>query len=166
MRDYLTIAKIVRPHGLKGEVKVRPLIGDGMQMTDFKKVYLGRQNIPSQILSVKSLNGFFALGLDTLTIIDDAEKFRNQYISIDKADYPQLFAELRASDVVGFEVKTTDGELVGVVTKYDDYGSATVITIGHNGMSYQLPLVEDVIWLSDDSTHLVVDRERYMAVRV
>ena len=166
MKEYLTIAKIVRPHGLKGEVKVRPLIDDGMKMTDFKKVYLGRQNIPSQILSVKSLNGFFALGLDTLKIIDEAEEFRNQYISIDKADYPHLFQELRASDVVGFEVKTEEGEVVGVVTKYDDYGSATVITIGQFGMSYQIPLVEDIVWLSDDGTHLVVNKERYMAVRV
>lgn len=166
MQNYLTIAKIVRPHGLKGEVKVRPLIGDGISMTDFKKVYLGKQNIPSQILSVKSLNGFYSLGLDTLHTIDDAEKFRNQYIMIDRNDYPALYGELRASDVVGFEVKTEEGKPMGVVVKYDDYGSATVLTIGDSGMTYQIPMVQDVIWLSKDGKHLVVDKERYLGVRV
>ena len=166
MQQYLTIAKIVRPHGLKGEVKVRPLIGDGISMTDFKKVYLGKQNIPSQILSVKSLNGFYSLGLDTLKSIDEAEKFRNQYIQVDRNDYPRLYGDLRASDVVGFEIRTEDGEPMGVVVKYDDYGSATVLTINDCGMSYQIPMVQDIVWLSKDKTHLVVDKDKYMGVRV
>ena len=86
MQNYLTIAKIVRPHGLKGEVKVRPLIDDGISMTDFKKVYLGKQNIPSQILSVKSLNGFYSLGLDTLHSI----RFRIYQISVNDGEILKL----------------------------------------------------------------------------
>ena len=166
MSNYLPIAKIVRPHGLKGEVKVRPLVDEDVNMTEFKKVYLGKANIPSQVLSVKPLNGFFSIGLDTLSSIDEAEKYRNQFILVDRADYPQLFGQLRASDIIGYELKSEEGELLGNVVAYNDYGASTILTIGFGGMNYQIPMVEEIVWLSGDKTHLVTNKEKYLAVRI
>ena len=77
----IQIAKILRPHGVKGAVKVSANLSD-IPFSLFKKVYLGKSRIPSKITKVMPLNGFYSVMLDTIKTCDEAEKYRNQqYIS-------------------------------------------------------------------------------------
>lgn len=167
MKDFLAIAEILKPHGLRGAMKVAPLYQSVVNYKSLKRVYITEKNIEANVVQVKSLNNFYSIELDLFNNIDNVETLRGEYIFVDKNDYPEYFnGVLFSGDIVGFEVKTLDGDTIGFITSADEYGASTVLTISNNGQSYMIPMIDDVIWLSDDKTCMEIDYNRFLEVRV
>ena len=55
MKDFLTIATIVKPQGIRGEVKVLALTDSPEDLQAFTRVYVGGK--PCKILKVRAQNG-------------------------------------------------------------------------------------------------------------
>lgn len=161
----IQIAKILRPHGVKGAVKVSVNLPD-IPFSIFKKVYLGKSRIPSKITKIIPLNGFYSIMLDTIKSCDEAEKYRNQPIYIEREDYSVFDDMVLSSDYIGVEVKTKDGKYIGVVVDVDNYGSADILSINCNGTTYMVPLIEDVLQFDKTNNVFIIDEQRFMEIRV
>ena len=86
--NLLEIGKILRPHGVKGAVKVESYIDETFS---FKNVLVGKDKQPATIKSVQHLNkDFYIITLNIIPDIDTAEKFRNQSIYIDRSEYSEF----------------------------------------------------------------------------
>ena len=161
----IQIAKILRPHGVKGAVKVSANLSD-IPFSLFKKVYLGKARIPSKITKVMSLNGFYSIMLDTIKSCDEAETFRNQPIYVDREDYDVFDDYMLPSDYIGVEVKSTDGKDIGIVVDVENYGSADIISINCGGTTYMVPFVEDTLHFDKSNNVFVIDYNRFLEIRV
>jgi 16S rRNA processing protein RimM len=161
----IQIAKILRPHGVKGAVKVSANLSD-IPFSLFKKVYLGKTRIPSKITKVMSLNGFYSVMLDTIKTCDEAEKYRNQPIYIEREEYSIFDDMVLTSDYIGVEVKTEDGKYIGVVVDVDNYGSADILSINCNGTTYMVPLIDDTLQFDKSNNVFIIDEQRFMEIRV
>ncbi|MBQ8522454.1 MAG: 16S rRNA processing protein RimM [Clostridia bacterium] len=161
----IQIAKILRPHGVKGAVKVSVSLTD-IPFSIFKKVYLGKNRIPSKITRIMPLNGFYSIMLDTIKSCDEAEKYRNQPIYIEREDYSIFDDMVLTSDYIGVEVKTKEGKYIGVVVDVDNYGSADILSINCNGTTYMVPLIEDTLQFDKTNKVFIIDEQRFMEIRV
>ncbi len=161
----IQIAKILRPHGVKGAVKVSASLSD-IPFSIFKKVYLGKNRIPSKITKVMSLNGFYSVMLDTIKSCDEAETYRNQPIYINREEYDIFDDIVLSSDYIGVEVKTAEGKYIGVVVDVDNYGSADILSINCNGTTYMVPLIEDTLHFDKKNNIFIIDEQRFVEIRV
>ena len=161
----IQIAKILRPHGVKGAVKISASLTD-IPFSIFKKVYLGKNRIPSKIIKVMPLNGFYSIMLDTIKTCNEAELYRNQPIYIEREDYSVFDDMVLTSDYIGVEVKTKDGKYIGVVVDVDNYGSADILSINCNGTTYMVPMVEDTLQFDKSNNVFIIDEQRFMEIRV
>ena len=161
----IQIAKILRPHGVKGAVKVSVNLTD-IPFSIFKKVYLGKQRIPSKIVKIMPLNGFYSVTLDTIKSCDEAEKFRNQPIYIEREEYSQFDDMVLTSDYIGVEVKTEEGKYIGVVVDVDNYGSADILSINCGGTTYMVPLIADTLQFDKNNNMFIINEQRFMEIRV
>ena len=159
------IAKILRPHGVKGAVKISASLSD-ISFSTFKNVYLGKARVPSKIIKIMPLNGFYSITLDTIKTCEEAEKYRNQPIFVNREDYDVFDDVMLMSDYIGIEVKTEAGEYVGVVVDVDNYGSADILSINCNGTTYMVPYIEDTLQFDKDNNIFVIDEQRFMEIRV
>jgi ribosomal 30S subunit maturation factor RimM len=77
--NLLEIGKILRPHGIKGAVKVECYVDE--HFSTFNDVMITEKRAKAQVRNVQSLNkDFYIVNFDVVPDIDTAEKFRNQSI--------------------------------------------------------------------------------------
>ena len=161
----IQIAKILRPHGVKGAVKVSANLAD-IPFSIFNKVYLGKDRIPSKITKVMNLNGFYSIMLDTIKSCNDAETYRNQAIYVNREDYSVFDDIMLDGDYIGVEVKTKEDKYVGVVVDIENYGSADILSINCNGSTYMVPFIDDILQFDKSKNIFIIDEQRFMEIRV
>lgn len=161
----IQIAKILRPHGVKGAVKVSVSLTD-IPFSMFKKVYLGKDRIPSKITKIMPLNGFYSIMLDTIKTCEIAETYRNQPIYINREEYDVFDDIVLSSDYIGAEVKTADGKYIGVVVDVDNYGAADILSINCSGTTYMVPFIEDTLQFDKTNGIFIINEQRFLEIRV
>ena len=163
--DLLEIGKIVRTHGVKGAVKVMSYID--RDFATFKHVYIGSNKINANIVKVQSLNNdAYSVTLDVIPDIDTAEKYRNQSIYIDRSEYDDLSEQLYLSDLIGKNVIDENGEILGVLVDYNNYGASDILEIKCGAVTYSLPFIDDIIYFDEDEESFVIDKQKFIDMRV
>lgn len=163
--NLLEIGKILRPHGIKGAVKVECYLDE--HFSKFKEVLITNKLEKAKVKNVQSLNkGFCIVTLDILPDIDTAEKFRNQSIYINREDYTEFKDKLYMSDLVNKPVLNEKDEKIGDMVDYDDYGATVILTIRVGAVSYQIPYVKDIIVYEIDKNAFVIDQQKFDDLKI
>ena len=163
--NLLEIGKILRPHGIKGAVKVECYVDEHFSM--FKDVMITNKLAKAQVKNVQNLNkDFYIVTLDVIPDIDTAEKFRNQSIYIDRDNYKEFKEKLYMSDLINKPVLNEKGDQIGYMVDYDDYGASVVLTIKSGVSSYQVPYVKDIIIYDEEKNAFVIDQQTFEDVRI
>ena len=161
----LEVGKILRPHGVKGAVKVECFVDE--HFSAFNNVFITSKLAKAEVKSVQDLNkDFYIVNLDIIPDIDIAEKFRNQSIYIDRSDYPQFSDKVYLSDLIHKNVLDENGDKIGELADYEDYGAATILTIKCGPVSYQIPYVDEIIEYDADKDAFIIEKKKFEAVRV
>ena len=169
MNELTEIGKVTKPQGLKGEMKVQSFSNNPQRFLEYSYVYLGEQQVKTKVLSSRIRNGFAYIMLDGINSIEEAEKYRNQFISIDKSQLPALDdGEYFIADLVGCTVFDDTGAQLGVVTEVNDYGMADIITLKQGTKKeISFPFLERVISSVDVvNKKIVVKSQEFSEVSV
>lgn len=163
--NLLEIGKIVRPHGVKGAVKVIKYLD--ADFSQFSNIYVGQKLQQAKIKSVSNLNNdACVLVLDLISDCEQAEKFRNLSIFINREEYKEFKDKLYLSDLINKSVLNERGETVGNMVDYDDYGATVILTIKCGAVSYQIPYVSDIISFNGQLDAFVVNQQTFEDVRI
>lgn len=166
MKNFIQIARILRPHGIKGALKISPTISD-IPFSKFSSILVGDDKELMHVKRVQPLNQFLLLQIEEITSCEHAEFYRNQCIYADRDFYPELLKDVvMMSDYIGCEVVDENGQRVGVVVDANDYGSAEIITINCGGVSYQVPFISDTLKFDKKAEKFIIDSKRFLEVRV
>ena len=120
MNEYLMIGEVLKPQGVRGEVKIKPYAADLEAFHDWKTLYLldGTVYQPIKAVCSRVHDGFAYVTLGECKTMDDAEKLRGQKLYIDRAHALSL-AEDEAVDETGASLgKLTDVLQHGAVDVY------------------------------------------------
>jgi 16S rRNA processing protein RimM len=127
--EYLIIGKIVKPFGVKGEIKVFPITDSVSRFEGLSFVYL--QNGSSfdryDVNQTRLTNEYVLLKLKGLDSRTDADKLRGEYIYVDRENAVKLEdSSYYYYDLLDCKVITTEGKQLGIVYDIQNAGSCDV----------------------------------------
>lgn len=154
-KSYLAIGRIVGPHGIRGEVKVEPMTDFPERFQAGAKVSLGMQTgeteaTPVEIATARPHQGRWLVQFSHVKDRNAAETLRDQYILIpEESAMPLGEHENYAHDLIGLDVATANGELIGkLVEILFTPANDVYITRGERGETL-IPATREVILAVD-----------------
>jgi 16S rRNA processing protein RimM len=147
---WVPLAEVARPHGVRGEVRVKMYNSDSELLPSLSEVLVRRRDGAERTIRLQSVRGadagYLLAKLEGVDDRDAAESFRGAELCVRRDAFPPLEeGEFYACDVVGARLYGPDGEL-GIVEDLASYPTADVL-IGRlsGGTRCEIPLVEDYI---------------------
>lgn len=149
MEEYIEIGQIVNTNGLKGLLKVKPLTDDITRFEELETIYIQihSQLVKKKIEKVRYVKNMVLLKLEGIDDINEAEKYRNLYIKINRKDIKELPENsYLIVDMLKCEVYTEENELLGKMIDVLQTGSNDVYVVkNENGKEILLPAIKDVV---------------------
>lgn len=149
MKEYMEIGQIVNVTGLKGMMKVNPFTDDITRFEDLEEIYIeyDKELIVFSIEKVGYQKRQVLLKLKNIDTIEDAEKYRNCYLKINRKDAVKLPKDTYfISDLIDIEVYTLEGDKLGKIEDIFSTGSNDVYVVKQeSGKQILLPAIADVI---------------------
>lgn len=145
----LEVGQIVNTFGIKGFVKVNPWVNDVTRFENLTTIYIKSKNNTKkyEIEEVKYQKNMVLLKLKGIETIEQAETLRNSYIEIDRLDaIPLEQGEYFIADLLGAEVYSDEGELLGILDDIYNTGSSDIYVVKNElGKTILLPYIDEVI---------------------
>lgn len=149
MEEYLEIGQIVNTNGLKGMLKIKPFTDDITRFEDLEFVYIqkGQELIEKNIEEVKYVKNMVLPKLEGIDNIDEAEKYRNLYIKINKKDIGDIPEDsYLIVDMLKCNVYTDEDKLLGKMVDVLTTGSNDVYVVKtESGKEILLPAIKEVV---------------------
>jgi 16S rRNA processing protein RimM len=131
---YLRAGQIVRPHGVRGDVKIVPLTDDPARFCALKNAYLEQAGAitPVSLGNVRFQPGAVLLHIEGYDTPEQAELLKNAYLCVDRAHAVKLEADTYfVADLIGCETFDTRGRAFGKITDVLETGANDVYEIEH-----------------------------------
>lgn len=142
--EYITIGQILAPWGIRGKIRVAVTTDFPQRFAPGEKVYINHQ--PTTIDSAQWHKGRVIIKLSGTDSVAAAQKLRRQAIEIPHSQLQVLpEGEYYLFQIIGLEVWTTAGELLGEVTEiHTSRSNDTYLVRGDRG-EILIPAIEDVV---------------------
>ena len=149
MQKRLEIGQIINVFGIKGELKVIPFTDNISRFDDLKKVYI-KSNKQEKIYKVENVRyhkNMVLLKLEGVENPEQAELLKNAFLEIDREDaVPLEEGQYFIADLIGLEVYTDEGKLLGKVDDIYNTGANDIYVVKDElGKQVLLPGIKEVI---------------------
>lgn len=142
--EFITIGKIIAPWGTKGKLKIKVVTEFPQRFTPGSKVYIDQQ--PMTISSTEWHKGVAIIKLDTIDNIKDVQRLQGQPMEIHHSQvYPLPEGQYYHFQLIGLEVWTSQGELLGTVTEILTAESNDNYVVRGAKGELLIPAIEDVV---------------------
>ncbi len=148
MVDRFRVGIITGTHGLKGEVRVLPTTDDPDRFRSLKNVLLtgAGKETPAIIERAGRAGRFIVLKLRGTDTIEQAVLLKGRSVEIDRADAVELEeGEHFIPDLIGCEVVTEEGRLLGRLTDVILTGANDVYEVSGRDGTLLLPVIPECI---------------------
>ena len=162
----LVIAEVLKPQGIRGELKIKTFTDYPEDVKAFKTLYI--DDVAYKILSYRvGTDGFAYVGLRGIPDRNSAELFRGKKIEGDRDDAPALEeGQYYIVDIIGLSCETEEGEFLGTVKDVSNL-SSDIYTIEKAGKSTLFPAVKGVVKKVDlTNKKLIVDKKIFDEIAV
>ncbi len=114
MQKFLTVATILKPQGIRGEIKVMPLTDSEDNLKSFSSVIIA--GVSYKVLACRTAGGYAYITLRGVADRNAAELLRGKEVLVDRDEAPELPEDrVYIADVIGCELVTEEGEKIGKV---------------------------------------------------
>ncbi len=161
----LIVGEVLKPQGIRGEIKVKPFTDCAEDFKRFKRIFLDGEEY--KILSVRAGAGEAYLGLRGVHDRNAAELLRGKKITVPREEAPEPEeGRYYIADLLESEIFTEEGERLGVLS--DIRQAATdIYTLIDGEKEILFPAVRGVITQIDVAQKRIsVDKKRFYEVAV
>lgn len=147
MKSELTIGKVLKPRGLKGEIKFELYSSDPARFSRLKRLKIDGIEYAIEHISVEGPICYAYLnGIDS---VEKAEALRGKLILANRNDLPKLpNGKYYIVDMIGLDVYVA-GEIIGEIVDVLQYGSKDVYVLKNGENSLSFPAVDNLIKIVD-----------------
>jgi len=156
---YLAIGRIVRAHGLRGEVSTRVLTDFPERFETMEWVYLGNEfeAMPYRLESFRWHKQNVLLTLEGVTNRTQAELLKGQLVQVPLEEaVPLPDGSYYLYQLIGLKVEDTSGKFLGVIKSVLETGANDVYVVEHEGQELLLPAIPDVVKSVDITQGIMV----------
>jgi 16S rRNA processing protein RimM len=145
---------VLKTIGLKGELKIKPLTDNPDRYSEGSKVWAGgeaEKALPLTVRSSRDAGRDIAVFFDEIDSIEKAQALRGKELFVPESDVPPLpEGEYYQFQVLGLEVYTSSGRLLGKVSDIIEAGEKDVYVVtgqgGKGGKSeFLIPVTDEAV---------------------
>ena len=143
---YLIVARVLKPWGVRGEIKCEILTEFPDRFASLQQVYLGDDAKPFSVEHTHLHSGSVLIKLKGIDTPEAAAKLREQLMHVAVAEAVALPpGKVFLYQMVGLSVRTIDGTPLGKITDVLDTGANDVYVVHDGTREILLPAIPDVI---------------------
>jgi 16S rRNA processing protein RimM len=159
----IKIGKIVKPQGIKGEIKIVP--EDKVERyLALKTVYI--DSIKREISEITSRDNALYIKLKDVNDRTSAEMLRDKSVFVKDEELEVLDKnEYYFKDLIGSAVYDEKGNEIGELIDVEQYGAADVIYIRERNFIFSVPFI-DSIFIKIMPQKIIVNREEYDNIKI
>ncbi len=145
---YLLLGEVLRPHGVRGELRMRILTDFPERIKKLKTVYVGRSVRDKKLKQftvggMRMHKGYGLLTLDEIKDRDDADRLRKLFVMVPIEDaVPLEDGEYYVFELIGLTVLSDEGETLGTLDNVISTGANDVYVV--RGEAYGEVLLPDI----------------------
>jgi len=151
--DLVPLGKIIKPHGIQGEVKVRLFNSESKTLKIGQSVWLGQGCKEQTIYIIEKLNlksEKSRLKFKNINDRNSAELLRDFTLSVCRDEFPETVdEEFYLIDLIGFNVIDQAGKKVGKISEIMENPANDILIITDGEKEHLIPLVDDFVTLFD-----------------
>jgi 16S rRNA processing protein RimM len=144
--EYVAIGRVVDTFGIRGEVKVYPYAPREV-FEGLGRVYLKRRGgdyVPFEVEGVRTHREFYILKFKGCDDPETAAQFKRATLFLPEEELPERGEdEFYAYELVGMEVVTDRGKVLGRVKRVEDYGVYDMLVLEDERTF--VPFVKDIV---------------------
>ncbi len=164
MSDLITIGRITRHQGNKGEVRVKPLTDYPERFKLLDKVFLQKSDkkdepVKKVIQKVWFQKNKLILKFKGIDNIGEAIELKNYFIKIDEKDVLPLEEDnYYIYEIIDLQVETKEGKKLGLVKDVLTTGGTDIFVVKNEKNEYLIPASKEIIInISISSQKIIVD---------
>jgi 16S rRNA processing protein RimM len=158
----ITIGKVVKPFGVKGEMKIEPLTDFPERFTGLTRVYLvspAGKEIVCEVKSVRYAGGAPFLHFSGYDSPEKAKAINGWFIKVPREEAVRLpEGTYYWFELIGMEVVSEDGEKLGTIVDVFETGSNDVYVMKHGRKETYIPATAEVVRQIDRQAKRMVIR--------
>ncbi len=145
--EYFAIAKVVKPQGIRGEVKLETYVEDMQRFSTLPHLYTEQNGVyvKHEVTSGRLYRGFAYVKLADYPDRNAAETLRGQYLYIDRAHAAELPEGANyIADLLGLRVEDDEGAFLGRLEDVLQNGGVDVYQVSDGEKTILFPLAPGV----------------------
>ena len=147
--ELIAVGMIVKPFGVKGEVRVRSLSDVPGRLEGLKDVTLvaasGRALVTA-VTRVRKQGGAYVIGFDAFSTPEEAAAFRGGFVKIPRGEAPPLpEGQYYEYELVGLTVVEETGRVLGTLDEVLETGSGHVFVVRRAERETLIPALRQVV---------------------
>lgn len=172
MQQYLATGEILKPQGVQGELKVKPLTNDPNRFYELKDAYFENNGVyePIKVKLVRIDEDAVYLKISGIEDRNAAELVRGKFIYVDRAHAVELSEdEDFIVDLIGLEGRLSDGRAIGRITDVMQPGGNDVYVFRDKQRRVEtlVPALKSVvIETNTEGGYMLLDAKRFGEVSV
>ncbi|MFZ7111351.1 MAG: ribosome maturation factor RimM [Desulfatiglandales bacterium] len=147
--NLLLIGKVIRPHGLMGQLRIWSYAESHASLSDVVGVFLEDSSGEIhnyEVITLKPHKRFFLMSLRGLTSLEEAEKYRGAGIYIDKRDLKATEEhEYFWHELIGLAVYLKTGPYIGTLSHILPTGAHDIYVVREGEKEILIPAIQDVV---------------------
>jgi len=146
--NWLVVGKILRPHGVKGLVRIHSFARSADTFREAGTVLIKAPSGESKTFSVEAVTphkGGLLLRLRGMETVEDVEPFRGAEILIPKEGVVREKDEYLWDDLLGMQVYLDTGAYVGVLGRIIETPAHDLYVIEHGNQEVYVPAVHEFV---------------------
>ena len=165
MKKLITLGKIVRPHGVRGDVKVILSLNDLSFLNKTDILYI--DGAPYTIQNVKQVSDGIAIKFESINNMDDAENYRNKDVCVERKYLEELKDnEYYADDLIGCTLYfDADNKEIGKIADIQNYGATDILIIRDGTEEYMCPLLDTIfVKVNYEERKIIINKKAFLEV--
>lgn len=156
----VTIGKIMKPRGVRGEAFLLPLTDFPQRFADLDSVRVEAPDGTSSALPVAYVRAYgsrLAIKFQGIDTPEDVRRLRDHFISVARdAVYPLPDNTFYVFELEGLPVETASGAMVGHVVEVLSYPANDVYVVDRNGEDVLIPAVREIVRVDQKAGKIIV----------
>ncbi len=156
--DWIPVAKLGRPHGVRGEMRAWPFDEGSEILMDVDEIRIEAGDRRFKVRGCRVSNHALLLALDGINGRDEAQRLTGCIISVPVSSLPELEEdEFYHHALIGFEV-LGEGERLGVLEEIHDTGGHDTLVVRDReaGVEVMIPFVDGMVEVDMEARRLIV----------
>lgn len=162
---YLILGEVLRPHGVRGELRMRILTDYPERINSLETIYLGLDPDspnakPYHVQHMRMNQEYGLLKLKEINSRDEADHLRELFVMVTLKDaVPLEEGEFYLYQLIGMAVQTTDGQVLGTIREVLETGANDVYVVDspQHG-EILIPVTDEIIVKTDVGNRTVTIR--------